>query len=132
MGAIMALSRRALTVTARAHTQAFEEVVPNELLKLRVRLNEISIKVSAPTLPSAVVLVIGDARMRSDLMPDLPRSIFHADLDRTRVLAIAGEDDLQSGAKASNLSASEIGSAWRYWRVRSSPVSLLLANEGRF
>ncbi|KAG0659205.1 autophagy- protein 2 [Rhodotorula mucilaginosa] len=96
---------------------AFEEVVPNELLKLRVRLNEISIKVSAPTLPSAVVLVIGDARMRSDLMPDLPRSIFHADLDRSRVLAIAGEDDLHSGAKASKLSASEIGSSWRYWRV---------------
>ena len=114
----------------QGRTQAFEEVVPNELLKLRVRLNEISIKVSAPTLPSAVVLVIGDARMRSDLMPDLPRSIFHADLDRSRVLAIAGEDDLHSGAKASKLSASEIGSSWRYWRGKNSPASVLPTHEG--
>ncbi|GAA5872746.1 hypothetical protein JCM3774_005049 [Rhodotorula dairenensis] len=105
-----------LLAFVKAPEGAFEEVVPNELLKLRVRMHEFSLNLAAPTLPSAIALVVGDARIRSDLMPDLPRSIFHVDLDRTRLLAIAGKDDLLSTATSYPPGPGDVGSSWRYWR----------------
>lgn len=51
-------------------------------------------------------------------MPDLPRLLFQVDLDRTRLLAVAGKGDLISAAASYPPGVGDVGSSWRYWRVR--------------
>lgn len=98
--------------------QAFEHVVPNELTRLRVRLSSASLHVSAPTRPSHLVLVIADARLRTDLMPDLPRTTFAVEVTGVNVGMVDSEADV---VKEDGKIAREL--AWLHWKVRppSSP-----------
>ncbi|BGP35945.1 autophagy-related protein 2 [Rhodotorula toruloides] len=97
----------------KAPEGAFEHVVPNELTRLRVRLNSVCAHVSAPSSSSHLVLVVADARLRTDLMPDLPRTTLLADVTGLRVLAADSEGDL-----AEITPSLRLPEAWRFWKAK--------------
>ncbi|CDR48494.1 hypothetical protein NBRC10512_002153 [Rhodotorula toruloides] len=97
----------------KAPEGAFEHVVPNELTRLRVRLNSICAHVSAPSSSSHLVLVIAEARLRTDLMPDLPRTTLLADVTGLRALAVDSEADLAEIAPGLRQQED-----WRFWRAK--------------
>ncbi|BGP04050.1 Autophagy-related protein 2 [Rhodotorula toruloides ATCC 204091] len=104
---------------ARAPEGAFEHVVPNELTRLRVRLNSICAHVSAPSSSSHLVFVVAEARLRTDLMPDLPRTTLLADVTGLRALAIDSDGDLAETAPS--LRQQE---AWRFWKAKGfAPIA---------
>ncbi|BGP28124.1 autophagy-related protein 2 [Rhodotorula toruloides] len=103
----------------KAPEGAFEHVVPNELSRLRVRLNSVCAHVSVPSSSSHLVFVVGEARLRTDLMPDLPRTTFLVDVIGLRALAIDSEADLVETAP--NLRQQEV---WRFWKAKGfAPIA---------
>lgn len=102
----------ALADTPR-RSQAFEHVVPNELTRLRVRLSSASLHVSALSRASHLVLTVADARLRTDLMPDLPRTTFAVEVEGVKVGMVDSEADVVHGDERA---ARE--TAWEYWKVR--------------
>ncbi|BGP58606.1 autophagy-related protein 2 [Rhodotorula sphaerocarpa] len=84
---------RGLLDFVRAPDGVFEEVVPNELLRLRVALQNVSIEAAVPLSPTVVVLALADVRLRSDMSPDQLRTVFKIESSGSKVLAIAGSDD---------------------------------------
>ncbi|GAA5882896.1 hypothetical protein JCM1840_000742, partial [Sporobolomyces johnsonii] len=99
---------------AQAPAGAFEHVVPNELTRLRLGLSDASVHLSSPTLASHVVVTLEDARLRTDLMPDLPRTTLGAEIAGLRVMAVEGEGDLRD-AKPGGGGA---GEGWRWWKAK--------------
>ncbi|GAA5939067.1 hypothetical protein JCM3775_002664 [Rhodotorula graminis] len=100
-----------LGVFAKSPAGAFEHVVPNELTRLRVRLSSASLHVSALSRPSHVVLVIADARLRTDLMPDLPRTTLAVEVAGVKLGMVDSEADV---VKEDGKVARE--SAWAHWK----------------
>ncbi|BGP44040.1 autophagy-related protein 2 [Rhodotorula kratochvilovae] len=98
---------------AKAPAGAFEHVVPNELTRLRIRLSSASLHVSAPTRASHVVLALSDARIRTDLMPDLPRTTFAVELNGVKGGMVDSEADVLSGAEVRGAE-----DAWAYWKSK--------------
>ena len=93
-------------------SQAFETVVPNELTRIRLRIADGSIHVSAPNPKSHLVLSVGDARIATNLMPDMPRTLATVELTRLRVFAVDGVDDLLQETTSA-------ASGEEHWKVSS-------------
>lgn len=107
--------RRAFKLLPRRRTtdgllQAFETVVPNELTRIRLRITDVSIHVSPLNLKSHLVISFGDARIATNLMPDMPRTLATVEIARLRVLAVDGTGDLLDGAMGA-------ASGEEYWKV---------------
>ncbi|GAA5909588.1 hypothetical protein JCM6882_003464 [Rhodosporidiobolus microsporus] len=98
---------------AKAPEGAFDNVVPTELTALRLHLSAISLHVSAPTLASQVVLTLSSFALRTDLMPDLPRTSIDAELGGGRVWAVDSETDLKDIAGAEGVGARNEGEWWK-------------------
>ncbi|GAA6002021.1 Atg2p [Rhodotorula paludigena] len=111
-----------LGVFAKAPAGAFEHVVPNELTRIRLRLSSLSLHVSAPTRPSHIVLHVSEAKARTDLMPDLPRTTLSAEVAGLRALAADSDADV---VEPDGLATSG-EEAWRYWRTKGFAQILLL------
>ncbi|GAA5939457.1 hypothetical protein JCM1841_000108 [Sporobolomyces salmonicolor] len=97
---------------AQAPAGAFEHVVPNELTRIRLGLSDASVHLSAPTLTSHVVVTLEDARLRTDLMPDLPRTTLGAEIAGLRAMAVEGEGDLRE------VKPGRAGEGWRWWKAK--------------
>ncbi|GAA6057188.1 hypothetical protein JCM3770_004368 [Rhodotorula araucariae] len=98
---------------AKAPAGAFEQVVPNELTRLRIRLNSASLHISAPTRTSHVVLTLADARVRTDLMPDLPRTTLAIELGGVKGGMVDSEADVLQGARPTRTNE-----AWAHWKAK--------------
>ncbi|GAA5949417.1 hypothetical protein JCM21900_004056 [Sporobolomyces salmonicolor] len=97
---------------AQAPAGAFEHVVPNELTRIRLGLSDASVHLSAPTLASHVVVTLEDARLRTDLMPDLPRTTLGAEIAGLRAMAVEDEGDLREAKPG------RAGEGWRWWKAK--------------
>ncbi|GAA6061503.1 hypothetical protein JCM10212_000207 [Sporobolomyces blumeae] len=91
---------------------AFEEVVPNELTRLRVRLVNLSLHLTPPSLPSRVVVTLSESTVKSDLMPDLPRTNWVNEVRSARVWMIEGKGDLKESDGRPDARGG------RYWKSR--------------
>ncbi|GAA5828512.1 hypothetical protein JCM11251_000826 [Rhodosporidiobolus azoricus] len=80
---------------AKTPEGAFDNVVPTDLTAVRLSLTSISVVLSAPTLPSQIVLSLSTLFLRTDLVPDLPRTSVHVDVAGAKVWAIDSEADLK-------------------------------------
>ncbi|KAK4056087.1 autophagy- protein 2 [Microbotryomycetes sp. JL221] len=79
---------------AKAPAGAFEEVVPSELVRLRIKLSDVCFQASAPATEAEVVCVLVDVKVSGDLMPDNPRNVFDLTIDDARICAIDSLEDL--------------------------------------
>ncbi|GAA6005897.1 hypothetical protein JCM11491_004053 [Sporobolomyces phaffii] len=79
----------------KAPEGAFEQVVPNELTRLRLRLSNLSVHLTPPTLASRLVVSLGETSIKSDLMPDLPRTTWSVETRRIELWAVESADDLK-------------------------------------
>lgn len=113
-GVRFSLTLHPVRVCSLLAPQAFEHVVPNELTRIRMRLSSISLHVSAPTRPSHIVVHVSEAKARTDLMPDLPRTTLSAEVAGLRALAVDSDADLVELDGLANAGEE----AWRHWRVR--------------
>lgn len=101
-----------ITSSRLPRLQAFETVIPNELTRIRLRIVDGSVHISPPTLPSHLVLSLGDAKISTNLMPDMPRTLMTFELHRVRALAVDSAGDLVEGTPQSS-------SGHEYWKVSS-------------
>lgn len=91
--------------------QVFETVVPNELTRVRVHLNDGSIRFSPPTIRSSVVLSIARVDLSTNIIPDVPRSQMTLKLQGVRALMIDDLSQLSDGAIRAD-------SGIQHWKVR--------------
>ncbi|SGY39460.1 BQ5605_C003g02224 [Microbotryum silenes-dioicae] len=104
---------RELSTFAKAPAGAFETVVPNELTRIRLNVNNGSIHVTSPTLDgSQLVVSIGQARVATNLMPDMPRTVIIVEPKEVRLLVVEGAGDPLSTEDASR----ELG--FKFWKTR--------------
>ncbi|SCV67192.1 BQ2448_5838 [Microbotryum intermedium] len=104
---------RELSAFAKAPAGAFETVVPNELTRIRLNINNGSIHVTPPTVvESHLVISIGQARIATNLMPDMPRTLIIVEPRELRLLAVKGSGDLLPPDDT----ARELG--YRFWKTR--------------
>lgn len=59
-----------LPCSGSSFRQAFEDVVPSEVTRISLRLEDTSIHVAAPTHPGAIVLSIGQLSLATELVSD--------------------------------------------------------------
>ena len=83
-----------LAAFAKAPEGAFETVVPNELTKVRLRLVDASVHVTPPRLESRMVVSIDEAKLSTNLMPDLPRTRIFVEVAGLHALAVDSAADL--------------------------------------
>ncbi|SCZ96129.1 BZ3500_MvSof-1268-A1-R1_Chr8-1g10024 [Microbotryum saponariae] len=104
---------RELSTFAKAPAGAFETVVPNELTRIRLNVNNGSIHVTSSTLDgSQLVVSIGQARVATNLMPDMPRTVIIVEPKEVRLLVVEGPGDLLPAEDASR----ELG--YKFWKTR--------------
>ena len=68
--------------------------MPNELTRVRLRISDGSVSVSAPTQGARVVVVALDsAVVAAKLMPDAPRTVTQVEIEGLRILAVETDAD---------------------------------------
>lgn len=80
-----------LALFAKTPEGVFEDVVPSEVTRINLQLDDCSVHVSAPSLPGAVVLVVGALDLKTNLESYADENTFDISLSSTYVLAL---DDL--------------------------------------
>jgi autophagy-related protein 2 len=85
--------------------------VPNELTRIRLRIADGSIHVTPPTLSSRLVVSLAEARLSTNLMPDMPRTLATIELVGARALAVDSHGDLTEGNASSRTGC-------EYWKSR--------------
>jgi len=85
--------------------------VPNELTRIRLRIADGSIHVTPPTLSSHLVVSLAEARLSTNLMPDMPRTLATIELVGARALAVDSYGDLTEGNASSRTGC-------EYWKSR--------------
>ncbi|EIW70236.1 hypothetical protein TREMEDRAFT_30206 [Tremella mesenterica DSM 1558] len=71
----------------------FEDVVPSEVTRVELSLHESSIHIAAPTLPGALVAVLGQVEVHTVMVSDSNENTIHIDVPQAHLLAI---DDLST------------------------------------
>ncbi|WVR04987.1 hypothetical protein IAU60_001999 [Kwoniella sp. DSM 27419] len=87
---------------AKTPEGVFEDVVPSEMTRISVQLNDVSLHAATPTLPGAVVLVLGTLEAKTEIRSEADDSIFILSASRLAVLAIDNLDavvELASGVQ---------------------------------
>lgn len=84
--------------------------MPNELTRIRLRIADGSIHLTPPTLQSHLVLSLAEARISTNLMPDMPRTLATFELVGLRALAVDGAGDLLEGNTM-------VKTGCEYWKV---------------
>lgn len=85
-------------------------MVPNELTRVRIRIIDGSIHITPPTLSSRLVITIGEAKVATNLMPDMPRTLTTLEINHLGVLAVNSNDDM--------IEFNETSSLKMFWKVR--------------
>lgn len=78
--------------------------MPNELTRIRLRLNDATVYVTPTTLSSRLVLCLAQAEISTDIMPDMPRTLANVKLHDLQVLAIDDERVLTDGSSSAKTS----------------------------
>lgn len=79
-------------------------MVPNELTRLRISLKDGSLHLTPPNLTSRLVLCVNDAKISTNIVPDMPRTLTTIKLHNWRALVINSEDDM-ADADSSSMSS---------------------------
>ncbi|KAH8920952.1 hypothetical protein BT69DRAFT_1283572 [Atractiella rhizophila] len=67
---------------------AFENAVPNELTKIRLRLIDVSLHLTPPSSSSRLVATVEDLELSTNLMPDVPRTHAKVSIQELHALLI--------------------------------------------
>lgn len=86
-------------------------MVPNELTRVRIRIVDGTIHITPPTLTSRLVIIIGEAKVATNLMPDMPRTLTTLEIGHLGVFAINSDDDVMESDERSVLEM--------FWKVSS-------------
>ncbi|KAK8870012.1 hypothetical protein IAR55_000582 [Kwoniella newhampshirensis] len=84
-----------LALFAKTPEGVFENVVPSEVTRISVQLHDSTIHLAAPTLPGAVVVVLGSVEVKTDIRSDADENLVEVGAERVGVLAV---DDLAATA----------------------------------
>nr|XP_018264125.1 uncharacterized protein I303_04005 [Kwoniella dejecticola CBS 10117]OBR86283.1 hypothetical protein I303_04005 [Kwoniella dejecticola CBS 10117] len=97
---------------AKTPEGVFEDVVPSEVTRIKVLLQDCSVHATAPTLGGAVVLVLGVVDVGTDMRSDGDENEITASAGRLSVLAV---DDLAGVIEpgVGSVGSGEISEAWR-------------------
>nr|XP_031857747.1 uncharacterized protein CI109_006842 [Kwoniella shandongensis]KAA5524819.1 hypothetical protein CI109_006842 [Kwoniella shandongensis] len=80
-----------LALFAKTPEGVFEDVVPSEVTRISVHLYDSTIHFAAPNQPGAIVVVLGDVDVKTDLRSDAEENLVEVGLERVGILAV---DDL--------------------------------------
>jgi len=80
-----------LALFAKTPEGVFENVVPSEVTRISLQLNECSVHVAAPILPGAIVAVFGVVDLKTDIISDAEESLLEFGVSSSYLLAV---DDL--------------------------------------
>lgn len=86
-------------------------MVPNELTRVRIRIVDGTIHITPPILTSRLVIIIGEAKVATNLMPDMPRTLTTLEIGHLAVFAINSDDDVMESDESSVLKM--------FWKVSS-------------
>lgn len=95
--------------------QAFVDVVPSEVTRIKLELQDTSVHLAAPTHPGAIVLVLGNLVVSTELMGEFQDKALDLAGSSIRVFVI---DDLSALSAESKSSSSKPVNAAAYWTVR--------------
>ncbi|WVQ98559.1 hypothetical protein IAU59_005685 [Kwoniella sp. CBS 9459] len=73
---------------AKTPEGVFEDVVPSEITRIRLHLNDCSSHLATPTLKGAVVIVLGSTEIKTDLRSDADSNEVKVNAGRIGVLAV--------------------------------------------
>ena len=73
---------------AKTPEGVFEDVVPSEMTRISVQLFDCSVQVSAPTLPGAIVVVLGVVDVKTDLVSDDEENSVEIGISSSYLLAV--------------------------------------------
>ena len=81
-----------LALFAKTPEGVFEDVVPSEMTRMNVALNDCSIHVSAPTMPGAIVAVLGVLDVTTVMVSDAEENVVKLGISSSHLLVV---DDLE-------------------------------------
>lgn len=109
--------------------QAFEHVEPNEVTRITVRIKDTSVLVGPLTTDARGVLIVGDFKLKTNLMPDYPKTSIRASLSDAFVLVAEKMQDLPADKRQRARSTLEHwGVSWTGFNARISKLSHLRRN----
>ena len=73
---------------AKTPEGVFEDVVPSEVTRISIKLYDCSVHVATPTVPGALLLVLGAVDVRTDIISDADESVLDLGLEQVVLLAI--------------------------------------------
>ncbi|GAA5935848.1 Atg2p [Sporobolomyces koalae] len=114
----------------KAPEGAFEQVVPNELTRLRVRLSNVSLQATPPNLPSRVVLTVNESTIKTDLMPDLPRTSWTVEVKGAKVWAVESAGDLKQAETRGSRSTSLFWKSKGFAQLAELEKASIVARQG--
>nr|XP_019013281.1 uncharacterized protein I206_01346 [Kwoniella pini CBS 10737]OCF52062.1 hypothetical protein I206_01346 [Kwoniella pini CBS 10737] len=94
---------------AKTPEGVFEDVVPSEVTRIKVLIQDCSIHAAAPTLGGAVVLVLGVVEVSTDIRSDGEENEVKVSAGRLTVFAV---DDLAAVAKMGTITG-EVSETWK-------------------
>lgn len=94
---------------AKTPEGVFEDVVPSEVTRISLKLYDCSLHVATPTVPGALLLVLGAVDVRTEIISDADESILDVGLDQVDLLAI----DDRAAAAALSTGYHKTLEAWR-------------------
>lgn len=118
---VLSLSRSSLTyLNSSLRIQAFEDVVPSEVTRISLKLEDTSIHVAAPTHPGALVLSLGTLAISTELISDATGKTVDLSGKGIRMFLI---DDLKAPLPEKGQSHRPLTGP-EYWKVNDSPDCL--------
>lgn len=103
--------------------------MPNELTRVRLRIADGSIHITPPTLDSHLVVSLTEARLSTNLMPDMPRTLATVELAGVRAFAVDSEGDLNEG-NASSRTGCEFWRSSGFVQILDLERSSIQARQG--
>jgi autophagy-related protein 2 len=94
---------------AKTPEGVFEDVVPSEITRISLQVYDCSVHVSAPGVPGALLVVVGDLDVRTDVVSDADESTLELGASVLRVMAI---DDCAMGGVL-GVGYADTAEAWR-------------------
>jgi hypothetical protein len=77
---------------------------------VRIRILDGSVHAQSPTLGSQLIVALGEVKIATNLMPDIPRSLATVEMIDVRALVVDSVRDVQEGT-------GEAATGVQYWKV---------------
>ncbi|GAA5897992.1 Atg2p [Sporobolomyces salmoneus] len=117
----------------KAPEGTFEQVVPNELTRLRLRISNLSLHLTPPTLASRIVLSLDDVSVKTDIMPDLPRTTASIEVRGAKLWVVESAADLKDPESVVGGNSERTSLYWKtkgFVRIGELEKASIVARQG--